>query len=243
MIAASRGEAIVRREGISSRIALRNQSGLVLLLSLGLLAGLSLLALLAATSMLQQQQMAANHADGELARLSAMAAAHAGEQWVLGLPDASRAGNCSKNCFLEPASHGFLDAASAPSQPETLPDEWWLQSAQPLQHALEGAEPAPATQLTWHLPGRNPPLFTIRELEFLTPAQPLPEHLPPINGVGYYEVLGRGTGTGIASTHVAEAIVARPWLADSGQAQSDAAGCALFRPWVDCGRMAYRERR
>jgi Tfp pilus assembly protein PilX len=221
----------------------RHQEGLVLLLSLALLAGLSLLALLAAASMLQQRQMAANYADGELARFSAKAAVNAGENLILGLPDGYRVGNCMRDCFTEPAQSLFLDPATAPSQPEFLPDEWWLEWGQPMrtQPGADGIGSGAGTG--WPLPGRNPPVFTLQELEFLPAGQPMAEGLPQIAGIGYYQVLGRGTGTGVASTHVAESIFARPWLAGTELQQETFPGCSQFRHQVDCGRMAYRERR
>lgn len=221
----------------------RHQEGLVLLLSLALLAGLSLLALLAASSMLQQRQMAANHADGELARFSAKAAVYAGENLILGLPENYRTGNCLQDCFAEPANSLFLDPATAPPEPEFLPDEWWLEWGQPLVAEPQSEVPGPGTAPAWPLPGRDPPVFTLQELEFLPASQPLAEGLPQIAGVGYYQILGRGTGTGVASTHVAESIFARPWLAGTELQQEAFPGCSLFRHQVDCGRMAYRERR
>ncbi len=221
----------------------RHQEGLVLLLSLALLAGLSLLALLAATSMLQQQQMAANHADGELARFSAKAAVYAGENLLLALPDEYRTENCLQDCFAEPAHFLFMDPATAPTDPEFLPDEWWLEWGQPLRTEPATDVPGSGAGSAWPFPGRNPPVFTLQELEFLPASQPLPEELPQIAGVGYYQILGRGTGTGVASTHVAESIFARPWLAGTELQQEAFPGCSQFRHQVDCGRMAYRERR
>lgn len=233
--------------GHSQILDSHQQQGLVLLLSLALLVGLSLLALMAAASMLQQQQMAANHADGELARFSAMAAVSKGEQQILELPDESRQVNCIHECFLTPETSWFLDTATAPTQPEYLSDDWWLQWGQPLNPSTGPDTPPVATdaraETGWNLPGRTPPLFTIMELKFLPADQAKNDDVPAIRGVGYYQVLGRGTGASSASTHVSESIFARPWLADPGEEEERFDDCSRFFPTIDCGRMAYRERR
>jgi Tfp pilus assembly protein PilX len=114
-----------------------HQRGLILLLSLAILAGLSLLALLAANSMLQQQQMAANHSDGELARLAAMTAVSAGEKFLFSLPNESRIEGCLSDCFIEPARSRMLRSGIATDQAEFLPDEWWLQWGQSLEPAFD----------------------------------------------------------------------------------------------------------
>lgn len=221
-----------------------SQGGLVLLLSLALLAGLSLLALLAASSMLQQQRMAANHSDGELARLAAMTAVQAGEKFLFSLPNEARIEGCQTDCFVEPARSMIMRTGIAPDQAEFLPDEWWLQWGQPMASAFDGdslsANPRPA----WTLPGRQPPLFIIQELEFLVaPGPQLASGSPVVSGIAYYQVLGRGTGLSGSNTHVAESILARPWLASSPENSSPLSDCSMFRPAYDCGRMAYRERR
>ncbi|MDZ4729764.1 MAG: hypothetical protein SH820_07460 [Xanthomonadales bacterium] len=229
------------------------QAGSVLLLSLAMLAGLSLLATLAASSMLQQQQMAANHADGELARLSAISALRAGEQYVLELPDGVRNSNCQADCFAELVA--ISDADSLPQYPESLDDNWWLTWGHP---------PSPTTFETdlildpgsfWSLPGRLSPMFIIEELEYMASdvapnraadgaiSEQDAEEAPAINGVAYYRILGRGTGIAASSTHVVESILARPWRPNTTESESIALECSTFRPWYDCGRMAYRERR
>lgn len=233
---------LIRNPGLGQYGTAR-QGGLVLLLGLALLAGLSLLALLAASSMLQQQQMAANHADTELSRLSAMAAVTAGEKLVLGLPDASRAENCLSDCFVEPSRSWFLLETALPPQPEYQTDEWWMQWGHPLSSAPEKDQSGPGATGPWLLPGRNPPRFIIQEIEFQATASASDPGLPAVAGVGYYQILGRGTGSGASSTHVVESILARPWLAGTTQDQPAAGDCRLFEAAFDCGRMAYRERR
>lgn len=220
------------------------QGGLVLLLSLAILAGLSLLALIAASSMLQQRQMSANYTDGELARLSAMTAVSAGEKFIFNLAYESRIGNCQSGCYVEPARSMILQPGQLPDEPEFLPDDWWMQWGHPLYSQPESefttGQPASAAEL----PGRLPPLFIIQELEFLAATGSQAEvDAPALSGVAYYQVLGRGTGVSIGNTHVAESILARPWLASSGLEETAGVDCEAFQPVIDCGRLAYRERR
>lgn len=218
--------------------------GMILLLSLAMLAGLSLLAVLAASSMLQQRMMAANHADGELARLSAFTAVAAGEKFLFGLPRESRAGNCGSDCFAASLPGVIQNPGTLPEFPELQPDDWWLQwgSDSILVADTEGnvslGEPG------WTLPGRQIPRFVIEEVGYqLAGSTSLPLEAPSISGVAYYRILGRGTGLADHSTHVMESIMARPWPSESAEDGEAGISCNTFRPWYDCGRMAFRERR
>jgi Tfp pilus assembly protein PilX len=218
--------------------------GMVLLLGLGLLAGLSLLGLLAANSMLQQRQMAANHADAELARLSAMTAVSSGERFVLGLPAAARTEHCATHCFAEPTDSLIHGPGSLPVNAELLPDGWWSDKGITAQSALlaEGQDANPAWE--WSLPGRYPPQFLLEELKYVEATEPAnAESAPVVAGIGYYRVLGRGTGVAPNSTRVVESILARPWHRPDEVTASGEIQCSTYRPWYDCGRMAYRERR
>jgi Tfp pilus assembly protein PilX len=206
------------------------ENGMVLLLGLAILAGLSLLALLAANSMLHQQQMAANLADNELARSSSRYAVDYGERFLMALPGSTRKENCLSDCFVEDLDYAIHPEGHFPESPEYQTDHWWLQWA-------SAHEKLPLT--SWSLPGRMPPQFLIEELKF----QPVDlfqasTDTPVINGVGYYRVMGRGTGKGQHTTRLAESIFARPWRAVDDATGAD---CAAYRDWFDCGRMAYRE--
>lgn len=217
---------------------------MVLLLGLALLAGLSLLAMLAANSMLQQKRMAANHADSELARLSAMTAISSGEGFLLALPAMTRRENCSSDCFVDPVLSMVHTADALPPNPEFLADGWWSDWGLTAQSEPLMAIHGDTTESTWSLPGRYPPQFVVQELNFVAnPGVPVAEDVPTISGVGYYRILGRGTGMATNSTHVVESIFARPWQLLSPESQSAGIDCKTFRPWYDCGRMAYRERR
>jgi len=222
----------------------RTQSGMVLILGLALLAGLSLLGIMAGNSMLQQKQMAANHADSELARLSAMTAIGSGEGFLLALPAAARRENCPSDCFADPVRSVLHTPDMLPAQPEYLPDDWWS------GWGLTGHSAAAITSrdamagTAWSLPGRYPPQFVLQEIKFVAiPEMSVPEDAPRISGIGYYRILGRGTGIAPNSSHVVEAIFARPWQMQADESPSAGIDCKAFRPWYDCGRMAYRERR
>jgi Tfp pilus assembly protein PilX len=220
------------------------ESGMILLLALALLAGLSLLALLAANSMLQQEQMAANHADMELARLSAMSAISSGERYLLAMPGTARIENCASGCFGEPAQPAVHDPGTLPPDAEFMPDDWWLEWG--LTATTESRNNFSETTAisAWSLPGRYPPQFLVEELRFVANTDPvIEETAPEVAGIGYYRILARGTGVAGSSTHVAESIMARPWQLLTSENQSDGIDCKAFRPWYDCGRMAYRERR
>lgn len=218
--------------------------GMILLLSLAILAGLSLLAVLAASSMLQQRMMAANHADGELARLAAVTAVAEGEKFLLGLPRDSRAENCASDCFALSLPGVILNAGALPEYPEFLPDDWWLQWGTDSTSLMAEENNMNLEEPGWNLPGRQPPRFVIEEVEYQvaentsTPLESL-----SINGVAYYRILGRGTGLAGHSTHVMESIMARPWPDSSSEPDAGGFSCNTFRPWYDCGRMAFRERR
>jgi len=218
--------------------------GMVLLLSLALLAGLSLLAVLAANSMLQQRMMAANHADGELARLSAITAIAAGEDFLLQLPGDSRAVDCHSDCFAETLTAIIHPDGTLPSAPEFQADGWWLQWGQELDSTANLEHGLNKTAHNLNIPGRQAPRYLLEELEYqATSGATLAAEAPEISGVAYYRILGRGTGLAVNTTHVVESILARPWLKDSTGHDADGIDCSTLRPWYDCGRMAFRARR
>jgi len=223
--------------------------GMVLLLSLAMLAGFSLLAVLAASSMLQQRMMAANHADGELARLAAVSAVAAGEKFLIGLPNESRLENCWSDCFTSTLPGVIHDQGTLPEHPEFLPDDWWLQwglnsASLADSRANSNAAHPNLAEAEWSLPVRQSPRFVVEEIEYQAAAGLNPPlAAPSISGVAYYRILGRGTGLADQSTHVVEAITARPWSDHLAEDGGDGISCNSFRPWYDCGRMAYRERR
>ncbi len=222
----------------------REAQGMILLLSLAMLAGLSLLAVLAASSMLQQRMMAANHSDGELARMAALTAVAEGEKFLFGLPKESRAENCASNCFTAFMPEVIHYPGTLSEFPEFLPDDWWRQWGLDSASLTDTESDQGLSETGWTLPGRQPPLFVVEEVEYQAAAytSPSPE-APSIGGVAYYRILGRGTGLSEHSTHVMESILARPWLNHSAEDAGAGINCDTFRPWYDCGRMAFRKRR
>ncbi len=217
--------------------------GMVLLLSLAMLAGLSLLAVLAANSMLQQRLMASNHSDGELARLSAITAVAAGEAFLFGLALDSREESCRADCYAETVRSYIHAPGSLPKYPEFLADDWWLQWGQGFDTTLDSGKMS-ESRSGWVLPGRQSPRFVVEEVEYqITDSTSQPPEAPAINGVAYYRILGWGTGVASGNTHVMESIIARPWLASSSNSEDAGINCRTFRPWYDCGRMAFREKR
>jgi len=217
--------------------------GMVLLLSLAILAGLSLLAVLAASSMLQLRMMAANHSDGELARLAAITAVAAGEKFLFSLPSESRAENCWSDCYTDSLRDVIHNSGTVPEYPEFLRDEWWVQWGLHSYPLVESESDMSPEEPGWTIPGRLSPRFVVEELEFQPAASTSPPEAPLISGVAYYRILGRGTGLADHSTHVMESILARPWQANSSEPVMAGISCTTFRPWYDCGRMAFRERR
>ena len=152
--------------------------------------------------------------------------------------------NCQSACFADTMHPRIHDADAFTDSPDSQPDSWWQQwgftEGQTSGTIIAGGEPTYA----WNLGARQPPLFLIQELAFLPTGivNNPPEH-PPIQGIAYYQVLGRGTGRGEHSTHIAESIVARPWPEPSTTETSEPIDCSVIQAWYDCGRMAYRERR
>lgn len=136
------------------------------------------------------------------------------------------------------------EPGSLPLNPEFLPDEWWSSWGMTAQSAEVMAVSGAMTGSPWPLPGRHPPRFVLEEVKFVANPEPAVEdNVPLISGIGYYRILGRGTGIAANSTHVTESIFARPWRLLSSENGTDEINCKAFRPWYDCGRMAYRERR
>lgn len=222
---------------------LRGQRGIALLAGLVLLSALSLLALIAATSMVSQQRMAGNFDDAETARAHAEWALVGGLSLLRATPDDRRAAGCSAGCFLPPTDSVIRLGGDLPALPEFEPAGWWQSEG-----LLPGTDPvtaaAPATDFgSW----AEPPRFTVEELAFRPAAElAAPPEAPGIDGIGYYRVLGRGTGRQATVVAVNEAIVARPWtgLPPEGAPPADWAElCAPFRAWYDCGQMAWRARR
>ena len=219
------------------------QHGVTLLTGLVLLAAISLLALVAASSMVLQLRMAGNFEDSRLALQNSAAAVGLGEDFLYSIGHDGRSPHCQAKCFSSPLNSVIHQATDFPAFPEYETESWWRSWG-----ANAGADPLSGAPVeNTGVLDADPPWFLIEEVYFdpLTDV-PVAADAPRVNGIGYYRVLGRGSGRGAATVAVSESIIARPWEADAlpGAGTRDAgAFCADYRPWYDCGRMAWRQRR
>ncbi len=217
------------------------QRGVALLAGLVLLTALSLLGVIAAASMLSQQRMAGNHDDGAAARANADIAVTAGLTLLLQLPDDFRRSNCTESCFTPPADSLVHSPGELPALPEFEPAGWWAEHGLLPGTAADTSAPPQAVESPW----AEAPRFTLEELAFRGPGDlETDPSAPPIDGIGYYRVLGRGAGRQPGIVTVAEAIVARPWRAPAAEPARDWRHfCSTWAQWYDCGGLALRLRR
>jgi Tfp pilus assembly protein PilX len=219
------------------------QRGVALLAGLTLLAAISLLALVATASMLLQRRMAGNFSDSQQARQAAAAAISQGVEFLFALQPGARLTGCMQDCFPAPLDQLIRSPDSLPARPETEANSWWeAWAAEANVDPLNGSRSS-----DFGVFGSQPPRFLVQEAYFvdLTGTARIPG-APSLDGIGYYRILGRGTGHGPAAVAVSEAIVAHPWLAppaDDQAASPDGGNCDTFIPWYDCGLMAWRQRR
>ena len=233
------------------RNAATRQQGVTLLTGLVLLAAISLLALVATSSMLLQLRMAGNFEDSRLALQNSAMAVAEGERFLYSIRNDARSPACQANCFTPPLDTIIHAEKDIPVFAEYEDENWWRSWAvDAVLDPLSGAqvETAPAM-------GADAPRFLIEELYF-DPLSSL--HVaagaPLLSGIAYYRILGRGCGKGASTVAVSESIIARPWKAgvEFGSGPGSGPGsnsrdsrefCAGFRPWYDCGRKAWRQRR
>lgn len=219
-------------------IARFSSRGVALLAGLVLMTAISLLALVATSSMLLQIRMAANFRDVQQARVASFKAVLHGEAYLFGLRPDQRAPGCLEQCFFAPLDRVIHAAAELPAYPEYQDSAWW-----------ENEGIATVAKTPAHSTGNqgNAPRYLIEEIHYQTAAGlSAPPTAPALDGIGYYRVLGRGTGNGPGAVAVSEAIVARPWAMESSTPPDLPGGtsfCGAFSPWYNCGRMAWRQRR
>lgn len=220
--------------------------GVALLTGLVLLSALSLLALVAATSALSQQRMAGNHDDAALARAQSDRALAEAARLVLTVPEDRRRAGCRDDCFLSPTDQVIRGADELPALPEFEPGAWWRAEGWPpgTDPVTAGAPDSEAGS------SADLPRFTVEEILFRLPGEIVtPPGAPAIAGLGYYRVLGRGTGRQAGTVSVGEALIARPWIGTPPEAAQErppadwAEYCAPFQPWYDCGPLTWRARR
>ena len=220
-----------------------NQRGVALIAGLVLLAALSLLAVAAASGMILQRHMAANYHENDLALENAAIASSFATAWLYSRPNHEREAGCISDCLLPVAIH---NAGVIPEQAEFQSLGWWL-----VNGTVAGINPD-STETVTGSPGTgaNPPLWIMEELYFDADATTGDE--TGIDGLAYYRILSRGTGTHAGKVAVTESIVARPWGGDY-QLSTFPAGAessvfclqfaGLAEENLDCGRLAWRQRR
>jgi Tfp pilus assembly protein PilX len=209
-----------------------------LLLGLLLLAALSLLAVMSANGMLLQRRMAASFGDRGLALGNADRAVAAARAWLDSRADVERQADCVSGCWLPVAIHA---ASELPANPEFESAAWWRANSVPA-----GSHPETGEALSAAAPPGDASRWIIEEIHFAPPAEVVSG--PTVGGIGYYRIIGRGTGTDPASVAVAESVVARPWQGDYESAAYPPSApplefCRQFDPQLPCGTLAWRQRK
>lgn len=212
--------------------------GVALLMGLVLLAAISLLAVMATNGMVLQQRMASNFGDRGLALENAQLAAAAARAWLDSRADFEREAACATGCLLPPAIHGV---GELPPDPEFESSEWWRSNA-----VLTGTHPESGAALGAFGSDGSAAYWLVEELHFEPLA--LVVQGPAVGGIGYYRILGRGSGHHPGSVAVSETIVARPWQGEYQAADFPAPAvpggfCRQFDPAVPCGTLAWRQRK
>jgi Tfp pilus assembly protein PilX len=220
---------------------LTHSHGVALIAGLLLLASMMILGLAVATGMLLERRMAGNFGDQQLALARAQLAGQWGQYWLQNRQENPLDPGCTEACGPTPP---IFNTGQLPQSPEFEPRAWWR-----LNGAAAGQEPGTGdTRIDYTLAGTDDPLWLIEEI-----------HLEPLEGIviepgdpepslGYYRVLGRGSGRFPGSVAVTETVVAKPWAASLTPAAfppySDASRfCEQVPGEVPCGRLAWRRRR
>jgi Tfp pilus assembly protein PilX len=220
-----------------------NQRGVALIAGLALLAALSLLALVATSGMILQQHMAANYHENKLALENSAIATTFATAWLYSRANHERQKACVSDCLLPVAIH---NVGEIPAQAEYQGSSWWQSNGIEVGVNPESGESMGDNPGT----GAVPPLWILEELHFV--AAENVDDGDPFEGVGYYRILSRGTGTQAGKIAVTESIVARPWGGDYQldvfPPEPEASNfCLQFAGKVeedrDCGRLAWRQRR
>lgn len=216
---------------------------MALLAGLVLLAAISLLALVATGNMILQRHMAGNFEDGLQARQAAAEAVSQGRNFLFRIGPDGRRPVCLEDCFPPPLNHSILPASEVPAHPEFKDGSWWRSRG-----TDASLDPVSGDVRSWI---RNfssePPRFLIEEIYFEKLSTAIrAADTPPITGIGYYRIVGRGVGQGPAAITVDEAIVARPWLSETSPGFDPVIYpdfCTAFKPLYDCGLMTWRQLR
>ena len=220
-----------------------NQRGVALIAGLALLAALSLLALVATSGMILQRHMAANYRENKLALENSAIASSFAIAWLYSRENHEREKACVSDCLLPVAIHNM---GELPAQVEYRGSSWWQSNGIEVGINPESGESMANNPGT----GAVPPLWLLEEMHFEVADKT--DDGNPFEGVGYYRILSRGTGTQAGKIAVTESIVARPW---GGDYQTDTCPpgpevsnfCLQFAGKAEqdhaCGRQAWRQRR
>ena len=213
-----------------------NCRGMALLTGLVLLAAVSILAITAAGSMTLQQHQAANFAGKSLGRAEAERAESWAIAWLFSQAGTGRQPGCITDCLLP---GGLRQDSEVPDDPEFRGGAWWQANGSAAgRHPLSGASVGYAEE---EAPDA---LWIIEEIHF----EPTGTTGSGIEGTGYYRIFARGSGNHPGSVTVTEAIVARPWGADSQAASFPpeaplSSFCSQFGTGLHCGVQSWRQRR
>lgn len=215
-----------------------SQCGAALLLGLVLLAAVSLLALTAANGMVLQRRMAANFNGDRHALDNAAIADASARAWLLSRADSERERGCQIGCVLPVAIYG---PGQLPAEPEFESAVWWRAHG-----SLAGAHPESGLQFGPGGGGAEPARWLIEEIRYVPADASFAGDGP--GGIGYYRILARGSGLHRGSVAVTETVVARPWEGDYAPSalpplQPLRQFCGQFDATVDCGTLAWRQRR
>ncbi len=219
------------------------QRGVALIAGLALLAALSLLALVASSGMILQRHMSSNYQENNLALENSAIATSFAVAWLFSRENHEREESCISDCILPAAIHG---TGEIPDQAEYQGSSWWQSNG-----IAAGVHPETGASTGGNSgSGAISPLWILEELHF-----EVAENVPNgagFEGIGYYRILSRGTGTQAGKVAVTETIVARPWGGDyqldnfpPGQEYSEF--CYQFDDKAEedygCGQQAWRQRR
>lgn len=213
---------------------MKAQHGISLVLSLLLLAALSLLGLAAAGDSQLQRRVTQNQVQAGHARQSADSALAWAEAWLLSLPGDQRPQPCPSDCT---ARDVIRTVDYFPPSPEYQPPEWWC-----LQGQGDGYDPVDGARLDDRSGLHPAPACWIVEEVWLQPAEA--GQRPAIS---YYRIIAAG-GDPDSGTAVTESILARPWGDATWADQFPAipgtrSFCHQLSPQDPCGRLAWRQRR
>lgn len=214
------------------------EHGIALLIGLILLAALSLLALVSTSGMMLQRRMAANFEQRSAALEKATMAQSWARAWLYSRADHERESDCETACIL-PA--GILNSGELPRLPEFESESWWRGNT-----FAAGLNPETGQLLVDVYPGEDPPRWVVEEVHYQATGDAAGKSTA--EGLGWYRILSRASGTHPGSIAVTEVIVARPWggdflPVDFPAVKPSAEFCRQFEDRYDCGIQAWRQRR